>query len=170
MAKHCPMCGGPHTLLRESPLRVLGRTPRALGGVVRRRRRRLLARRPKPGEWSATEVLAHLADVELASGFRIRKILSEPRPALSAYDQDAWAKALRYPRQDPRELLETFQAMRSANLSLVRSLAPAQRRRVGVHAEAGPIRLDQLVAHLANHDLNHLNQLRTTLRGLSARR
>ncbi|MBI4588489.1 MAG: DinB family protein [Candidatus Rokubacteria bacterium] len=168
--KRCPLCRGPHTLLRESPVKVLGRTARALTGVVRRTRRRLLTRRPKPGEWSATEVLAHLADVELAWGFRIRKIVSEPRPVLTAFDQEAWARALRYPRLDPRALFDTFRAVRDSNLRILRSLAPARRRRVGVHSEAGPIRLDQLVAHLAEHDLNHLNQIRTTLRSLSGRR
>lgn len=170
MAQRCPICRGPHTLLKGSPVRVLGGTSRALGRIVGARRRRLLTRRPAPREWSATEVLAHIADVELASGFRIRKIASEPRPALNAFDQEAWAKAFRYSRQDPRELLETFRALRDANLRILRSLTSAQRRRVGVHAEAGPIRLDQLIAHLADHDLNHLNQLRTVIRSLSARR
>jgi len=114
--------------------------------------------------------MAHLADVEIAAGFRIRKIVSEPRPALTAYDQEAWAKALRYPRQDPRSLLHTFRAVRESNLRILRSLAPVQRRRVGVHSEYGPLRLDQLVEHLAEHDLNHLNQIRQNLRRRAARR
>lgn len=122
-SKRCPLCRGPRTLLKGSPVKVLGGTARALGRLLRRSPSTLLARRPRPGEWSAVEVLAHLADVEVASAFRI-----------------------------------------------LRSLAPAQRRRVGVHSECGPIRLDQLVAHLAEHDLNHLNQLRQNLRSLAPRR
>ena len=89
---------------------------------------------------------------------------------LTACDQEAWAKGLRYPRRDPREALRTFRAVRDSTLRVVRSLAQSQRRRIGVHSEYGPIRLDQLVAHLAEHDLNHLNQIRPNLQGLAPRR
>ncbi len=166
----CPLCKAPHRLLRRSPVTVLKRTAGALAGVVRRARRPLLARRLKPGEWSAVEVLAHLADVEVASAFRIRKIVAESRPVLTAYDQEAWANALRYGRQDAHEVLATFRAVRDSNVRILRSLAPAQGRRVGVHSEYGPIRLDQLVAHLAEHDLNHVTQIRQNLRSLALHR
>ena len=166
----CPICRASHRLLKRNPLSALRTTARTLARIVSRTRRQLLARRPEPDEWSAVEVMAHLADVELAAGFRIRKIVSEPRPLLTAYDQEAWAKALRYSRQDPRELLGTFRAVRDFNLRVLRSLGPTQRRRVGIHSEYGSIRLDQLVAHLAEHDLTHLNQIRQNLRSLASRR
>lgn len=166
----CPICKAPHQLVKGKPLGVLAQTARALSSVVSRTRRTLLARRPRPGEWSTLEVLAHLADVEIASAFRIRKIVAEPRPVLTAYDQEAWARALRYGRRDARELLATFRAVRESNVGILRSLAPAQRRRVGVHSEYGPIRLDQLEAHLAEHDLSHLNQIRENLGSVAHRR
>ncbi|MBI4560984.1 MAG: DinB family protein [Candidatus Rokubacteria bacterium] len=165
----CPICKAPHRLLKANPIQVLKRTARALASIVSRTGRPLLARRPKPGEWSAVEVMAHLADVEIASGFRIRKIVSEPRPVLTAYDQEAWAEALRYRRRDPREALDTFRAMRSSNLWILRSLTRAQQRRTGTHTEYGRIRVHQLVAHLAEHDLNHVNQIRQNLRSLASR-
>lgn len=148
---------------------MLKGTARTLAGVVRRTRRSLLARRPETGEWSSVEVMAHLADVEVAAAFRMRKIVAEPRPLLTAFDQDAWARAFRYPRRDPREVLDTFRAVRDSNLRILRSLSAAQKRRGGMHEEYGPIRLDQLAAHLAEHDLNHLNQIRQNLRSLASR-
>lgn len=169
-ASRCPICRAPHRFLKGNPLRVLRATGGTLARVVRQRRRQLLNCRPRPAEWSVAEVLAHLADVELASGFRIRKIVSEPRPLLTAYDQEAWAKALRYQRSDPGEVVDTFRAFRGSNLRILRSLGAAQWRRVGIHSEYGRIRLDQLVAHLAEHDLEHLNQIRQNLRSLARRR
>lgn len=166
----CPICKAPHKLLKGNPLTVLQGTARGLARIVSRAPRSHLARRPKPGEWSAVEVLAHLADVEVASAFRIRKIVAESRPVLTAYDQEAWANALRYGRQDAHEVLATFRAVRDSNVRILRSLAPAQGRRVGVHSEYGPIRLDQLVAHLAEHDLNHVTQIRQNLRSLALHR
>lgn len=166
----CPICKGHHRFARGNPLPVLKRTPGALARIVQRARRPLLARRPKPREWSVTEVLAHLADAEVAFAFRIRKMISEPRPALPPFDQEAWASALRYRRQDPRHLVGTFRALRESNSRILRSVAPAQRRRAGVHPEYGRIRLGQLVAHWAWHDQNHLNQIRQALLNLAPAR
>lgn len=166
----CPICQAPHRLLKGNPVRVLKGTARALARIVSRTRRLRLTRRPKPGEWSGVEVMAHLADVEVAAAFRIRKIVAESRPVLTAFDQVAWARAFRYPRRDPREVLDTFRVVRDSNVRILGSLSAAQKRRVGMHEEYGPIRLDQLAAHLADHDLNHLNQIRQNLRSLASRR
>lgn len=168
-SSRCPICNAPHRLLTGSPVQVLKRTARVLAGIVSRTRRQLRVRRPKPGEWSPVEIIAHLADVEVAAAFRIRKILAEPRPVITAFDQDAWAATFWYRRQDPKKVLETFRAIRESNLRLFGMATRAQRRRVGIHTEYGPIRLDQLVAHLAEHDLNHVNQIRQNLQQLAHR-
>ncbi|MFQ5827889.1 MAG: DinB family protein [Candidatus Methylomirabilia bacterium] len=167
MALRCPICRTPHVNLKGNPLTVLKATPVALARLVRRTSPRLFARRPRRGEWSSRQVLAHLADAELANGFRIRKILSESRPRLTAFDQNAWARALRYSRRNPHQLLSAFRALRKSNLVILQPWSRPRRSRVGVHTEHGPIRLEQLVAHLADHDLNHLSQMRQNLRSLA---
>src|SRR5579864_1069856 len=52
-----------------------------------------------PGKWPARFILHHLADAETVLFDRIRRVLSEPRQALWAFDQDAWAKGLDYARR-----------------------------------------------------------------------
>ena len=42
---------------------------------------------PGPGEWSARMVVHHLADSEMTSAIRLRRLLAEDRPALGAYDE-----------------------------------------------------------------------------------
>jgi len=108
------------------------------------------------------EVLAHLADAEVAFGFRFRQMVSEPRPTLVTWDPEAWAGGLRYNRRDPRGLLATFRALRDSNLAILRALPRARWSLAGRHPEYGRIRVDQLVSHIAEHDLNHLNQLGET--------
>ena len=44
-----------------------------------------------------------------------------------------------------------------------------QRRAHGRHPEHGQLCVDQLLAHWAEHDLNHLQQIRTTLKALTRR-
>lgn len=159
MVRACPICQGPHRLFKGDPLAVERSTPARLAGAFKKVPSRFWARRPKAKEWSMVEVLSHLADAEVAFGFRLRQLISEPRPTLPAWDQEAWATGLRYNERDPRHLLATFRALRGSNLAILRAVPRARWRRVGVHPEYGPVRLDELVAHFAEHDLNHLNQL-----------
>ena len=55
-----------------------------------------LAKQPAPGKWSIQEILAHLADVEIVLGYRVRRILETDGVAIDAYDQNRWAAIGRY--------------------------------------------------------------------------
>jgi len=55
-----------------------------------------LGRSYAPGKWPIRFILHHLADAETVLYDRIRRIISEPRQVLWAFDQDAWAKRLNY--------------------------------------------------------------------------
>jgi uncharacterized damage-inducible protein DinB len=162
------MCRQPHHRLgRQDVLASLAAAPRRLAAAVRRAAGTRLTRRPAPREWSVVEVLAHLLDAEITLGFRIRKAAAEPGSVLVAWDQDRWAAGLNHRRADARALLATFAALRADTLALLRRLSPAQRRAAGRHPEYGRLRVDQLIAHWAEHDLNHLEQIRTTLAALA---
>src|SRR5436190_1424865 len=80
----------------RKPLDVLARS----GAELRKRIRGLTARqlqRPEaPNKWSIAQVLQHLADSDLVWGWRLRMVLSHDRPAITGYDQDAWADRLHY--------------------------------------------------------------------------
>jgi hypothetical protein len=112
-----------------------------------------------PGKWSMRQVVQHLADAELVGGFRFRMILAHDRPVLQGYDQDRWADRLRYAESDVDGALEQFGALRSANLRLLAGTTPAERSRVGVHAERGEESIAHLLRMYAGHDLVHLRQL-----------
>ncbi|MGH9493334.1 MAG: DinB family protein, partial [Terriglobales bacterium] len=121
----------------KDPVRVQQATPGRIRNLVRRLAPRKLKRRPAPGKWSITEILAHLAEVELVAGYRIRMILSRPGTAIQAFDQDVWAKVSHYRDLDPRKCLEMFCTLREYNLTLLRSLTPRQWRQYGMHQERG---------------------------------
>jgi len=116
------------------------------------------------------EVLGHLADAEIALAFRIRKIAAEPREVLVAWDQDRWADNGGYRRTPPREALATFAALRRSNLAYVGRLSAAQKAQHGRHPEYGRLTIPQMLAHWADHDLNHLEQIRVAHRRLAGRR
>ncbi len=151
-------------------MKALRAAPARLARALRRVPRRLVALRPGRGEWAVSEVLSHLADAEIALAFRLRKIAAEPRGVLMAWDQDRWADGGRYRRTPPREALATFAALRRSNLAYVGRLSPAQKQQHGRHPEYGRLTIPQMLAHWAEHDLNHLEQLRAAHRRLAARR
>jgi hypothetical protein len=111
----------------------------------------------EPGKWSAREILAHLADVELSHAFRFRQTLAEDEPVLQPFDQDRWAE--RYRRADPALAVSTLRSLRSWNLSLLASLDLDGWLKEAYHPERGMVSLDLMVRMLAGHDLNHLEQL-----------
>jgi hypothetical protein len=130
-----------------------------------------LLRRPEaPGKWSAIEVIQHLADSELVYAWRTRLLLTEDRPALQGFDQDAWARTLRYADMPLDVALAQLRGMRAANLRLWQSLTPSQRARVGRHSERGPESLDLLLRLMGAHDLVHRRQIERVLAaGVGAR-
>src|SRR5262249_11538629 len=100
---------------------------------------------------------------ELALGFRIRKIAAEPGGPIVAWDQEKWTDGLRHQRADARTLLEAYAALRAANVEQVRRLAPRQRAAAGRHPEYGRLRVTEILAHWADNDPNHLEQIRASL-------
>jgi uncharacterized damage-inducible protein DinB len=156
----CPMCRAPHAHLGSArPRAALRAAPARLARALRRVPRRLVSRRPARGEWAVGEVMSHLADAEITLAFRIRKIAAEPRQVLVAWDQDRWADGGRYRRTPLPEALATFTALRRSNLAYVARLSAEQRRQHGRHPAYGRLTIPQLLAHWADHDLNHLAQI-----------
>ncbi len=113
----------------------------------------------KPGKWSILQVLNHLADTEIVTGWRVRMIVTHDEPPIQGYDQDLWSEHLRYDQGDPREVLEELRMMRRRNRRLVRSLRPDELDRFGHHAERGQESAARVVALIAGHDRVHLRQI-----------
>lgn len=109
-----------------------------------------------PGKWDARHILAHLADVELGVGFRVRQMVAGVE-TLQPFDQDAWAAP--YGRLEPTTALETFRALRAWNLARYASFTFEDWLREVHHPERGPFSVDLSVRVSAGHDLNHLRQL-----------
>lgn len=151
--RHCAICGGEV----EVPTDTLGgmaAAPREIAEAVR-------TAPPASAEgWSPGEIVVHLADTEVAWGWRIRLILAEDDPVLQPYDQDAFAARLRYSERDIYGGLATFGALRADHIDLLRPLPEAAWERAARHPEFGSLSLRTLVQHLSHHDLDHQRQIR----------
>ena len=114
---------------------------------------------PAPGKWSPAQIVAHLADCEIAFGFRLRQTMAEDVPVLQPFDQDRWAAT--YSGVSASQALEAFTAMRKWNLRMIRAALPAAAGRKATHPERGTMTFQTIVETMAGHDLNHLRQLQS---------
>jgi hypothetical protein len=153
----------------RDPVAILAAWPRKYAALVKGASKRALSRRPLPDKWSVTEILAHLADVELVQGFRIRMILGAPGTPLQGFDQDAWAREGGYASHDPALSLATYLALRKRTLALLRGLSKEQWDRHGMHAERGKETVRRVTEMMAGHDINHERQVRAILKAPSRR-
>ena len=154
----------------RTPLKVQAATPVRLARLIRGVRAARLKKRPAPGKWSVSDILSHLADSEIVGGWRLRLILGANGSPILGFDQDSWVLALRYSHRDPRESLETFRALRRANLAMLARLKPGQWENHGIHSERGRETVAHIVRMFAGHDLNHLQQVETIVAAGGKRR
>jgi DinB superfamily len=147
----------------KQPVAVQAATAKKLGRLIRGVPRAKLCKRPSPDKWSVGEILAHLADTEIVSGFRMRMILGAPGTPIAAFNQDAWVTSGHYDKRDPRKAVEEFRVLREANLALLKSLTPEQWKHYGMHSERGQETIEHIVRMFAGHDLNHVQQIERIL-------
>jgi len=145
------------------PLEVQSETAPAILALIQLAPAARLKRPPAPDKWSVVEIIAHLAEDELVSSWRYRQMLEHPGCSLGGFDQDKWAAYGRYKEWSPQEALDMFRLLRTANLRMLRTLNSEEWLRFGNHAERGRITVRDLAVHVAGHDVNHLNQIRTLL-------
>ena len=143
----------------RDPFEVMrGHVP-ALKKAIRGLSDEQLRMRESPRKWSILEVLGHLSDTELVYRYRLRMIVAEPGCRIVGYDQDAWARRLRYNEQDPALVMKEIAAMRAATLRWLASLTETELDRAGEHEERGEESARHIMKMVAGHDLVHRQQI-----------
>jgi hypothetical protein len=120
---------------------------------------RELDARPAPGKWSAREIVHHLADSEMTSAIRLRRLIAEERPAISGYDEEEFARRLHYDRPIESSL-EAIHAARRSTADLLDRLTETEWKREGTHTESGRYTVENWLEIYARHAHNHAEQIR----------
>ncbi len=112
--------------------------------------------RPAGGEWSVTDILNHLVDVEERYRARLRTVAEQERPVLAPIAPDET-------RHDPhatcQQLAARFCTARAETLAFLRALPRGGWARMAVHQSLTQTRMVRLVRDLVEHDVAHLAQL-----------
>jgi uncharacterized damage-inducible protein DinB len=140
---------------------VIVETPARLGRVLDVLTEEQIQTRPAPEKWSVREIIAHLADCEIAWSWRLRQVYGEEHPTMRPFDQNTWARS--YGAYTYLAARRTFEALRAWNVAFVGALTEEDRRRPLTHPERGEETLWTIVEIMAGHDLHHLLRLEALL-------
>jgi DinB superfamily len=154
----------------QNPLKLEAAAPAKLAKLLKGVSAATARKRPAPDKWSIAEIVAHISDTELVSGYRIRAILGQPGTQIIGFDQDGWVTALHYDRRDLKKSYEQYRALREANLALLKSLKPEQWKHEGMHNERGRESVETILRMMAGHDLNHFGQIERILAAKKAKK
>jgi hypothetical protein len=120
--------------------------------------------RSASGEWTPRQIAHHLADSEMISAIRMRRLLTEKTPVIHGYDEVEFARRL----TSDRPIASSLEAMRYARettAQILDRLSEADWERAGTHSESGPYSLEDWLTIYAAHGHDHAAQIRRS-RGL----
>lgn len=126
-----------------------------------------LCRSPAEGEWCLKEIAAHLRDSEELAQRQIAAII-EGRPSqLPAWDIDLLPAERDYRAVDLGDLLSQFRDLRRETAYLLWGLTDDDWLATGDHPYRGSITVETIAHELAEHDLEHLAEIRRLKAGIA---
>jgi hypothetical protein len=112
------------------------------------------------GKWSIQQLIVHLMDSHVTAAWRMRRIIAEDNPLITAYDESAFVQRLGYEHTDTKAAAEIFRLTQRLTANLLRRLPDAAFARSGIHTERGKVTLGELVPDYINHLEHHMKFLR----------
>lgn len=122
----------------------------------------------EPGEWSARQVIHHVADSEAQSYARLRRLVAEScGTIIQGYDEAGWAQCptLGYNELPVEHALQVFRAVRAASLDVIERLTDDDLERVGHHSESGDYSVRLWLELYTAHPIDHAAQLQRAIAG-----
>ena len=117
--------------------------------------------RPDPeGGWTARQVVHHLADSEMTSAIRLRRLLAEDGPVIPGYDEMEFSRRLHYASRPVAPSLAAFRGARESTATLLRELGDEDFLRAGTHQESGFYSVETWLEIYGSHAHDHADQIR----------
>ena len=112
--------------------------------------------RPIAGKWSTHEVVVHITDFEVIGVDRLAAVIAETDPLVPGRDEQQFIARLAYDKRDFAEQLQLIELLRCHMTSILRTLDDTALTRRGIHSEAGPLTLEQLLLRVTKHLEHHV--------------
>ncbi|AIZ64087.1 DNA damage-inducible protein DinB [Hymenobacter sp. DG25B] len=112
-----------------------------------------------PGKWTIKESLVHMMDTERIFAYRALRIARGDQQPLPGFDQDSYVPASGANARVLTDILQEYDTVRAATLSLLRSFQPDAFERLG-SASNNPVSVQALAYIIPGHEAHHLQLLR----------
>jgi uncharacterized damage-inducible protein DinB len=116
----------------------------------------------RPGGWTLRQVVHHVADSHINSYVRFKLAVTEDEPAITTYDEAAWALLPDAQGDDVGVSLRLLDALHTRWVQFLRSLQPEEWQRAYRHPELGRVSLDVALQIYGWHSLHHTAHVTVT--------
>lgn len=118
----------------------------------------------RPDGWSIRQLIHHIADSHHHCYNRVRWTLTEDRPTIKAYDQDAFAEMFDYKKAPIAWSITHIEAIHQKLVYILNHLSEEEWKRVFIHPESGDeVSLETLVLLYAWHSMHHFAHIKNAL-------
>ena len=124
---------------------------------------KLVTLKPNAVAFSVNEVVHHLVDVEKLWHVRFAQMMERDGIKLVAMDPDSLAKTERYNSRSITEGLSMWKTLRAKTLEMIRHMDEVVLSRSAEHPRYGAMGVSRALDIIANHDLQHLEQMKRTV-------
>ena len=119
----------------------------------------------RDGGWTPRQVVHHLADSHLNAFVRMKLMLTEDRPTLKPYNQDAWAATKDCAGMPVSPSIAILTGLHERWVALLKSVPADAWARTAFHPEDGDVTLEGLLKTYAKHGERHLQHILSVRRG-----
>jgi hypothetical protein len=144
---------------RKNMIDSYGAAYDVLTAAVRRYPPEMWQFRPGADSWTIHEIIVHIADSEVNSYVRCRRLLAEPGSAVLGYDEMAWARELAYHAQDPQDAIELFRLLRRITHRLIQDQPAEVWAHIIHHSENGRMTMEDWLNVYERHIPDHVAQM-----------
>ena len=101
-----------------------------------------------------------MADSEMTSAIRLRRLIAEDAPTILGYDQEEYAQRLFYAERPIEASVEAVDGARRTTAEILDRLDEEQWALGGTHTESGPYGVEAWLEIYADHAHDHADQIR----------
>jgi len=113
----------------------------------------------RDGGWTVRQVIHHLADAHMNAFVRMKLILTEQKPAIKPYNQNAWAALPDSAEMPIGVSMEILRGLHDRWARLLDRVPEGDWTRNAVHPERGEVTLEGQLGVYATHGEKHIEHI-----------
>ena len=156
-------------MINPEKISILERTYRLFTEFAESYPRELVTKKPSPEAFSATEIVWHMVEVEKLWHNRFNEMQAKTSDVVFlAINPDELAKSGKYNEKSIADGLKEWGELRQKTYEIGKGFSEDVLHRTAIHSRYGEMAIFRMFDIMVNHDLQHLEQMKRTLKQVTA--